>query len=151
MAKTTTPKLTAQQRRFQKEAESAAKAEAFEKNRAAVWLALWAKALRLALLVKDMPEPFRVHNSWWLEDFLVDAKEEYFTVNATMSVQITQTHLSVDDVESIDSDLDRGLSLLDEFNAEEERKRQAALELKRKREVALAKLSDEDKVVLNLR
>lgn len=130
-----------------------AKQEAeFAATRELHWLRLWSNALRIELLFKGSSEwanhPFREANTWWFEDFRVDAEKCEFTVCSFGLVN--QEALTAQNVEQIENALNEIYGLYQEYLDEEERKRQAALELARKRKEALDKLTEEDRKVLGL-
>lgn len=143
------PRLTAAQKREEAErAREAAWAE-FETRRHSAWLELWAKAMRLALVTEHMSE-FRDTHSWWFRDFRINARDQYFQLDETGDLVISEEKLHPSDEDRISSALDYAFSLLKDFEDEKERKRLEAIELERKRQEALGKLSDEDKKVLGL-
>lgn len=138
--------------RTERLAELAKQEAEFGATRELHWLRLWSKAMRLELLFADLSEwnkhPFKEANSWWFEDFSVDAEKCQFTVWSFGLVK--QETLTAKNVEQLESALNEIYDLYEVHLAEEERKRQAALELAKKRKEALDKLTEEDRKVLGL-
>ncbi len=156
-AKVAKPRPTAAERKAAREAAAAAaEAErqaqwaAFNAIRPQKWLELWAKAMRLQLLMESYPE-VRENHDWWFCDFRVDAKAQTFCVETTGGSAHSQEKLHPSDVERIHQGLDMALEWIEEYEQEQERKRQEALIAAQKRAAALAKLNDEDKKALGLR
>ena len=147
----TAPKArkTAAQRRAEAEQARAVLEAEFEKNRHSIWAEIWMKAMRLALLREPLADFFEQY-SWWAEDFEVDAQAQSFTIEELRSQVVSEATLDVDMAEAARQALDNAFERIDAYTAEQERKRLEALELERKRQVALAKLNDEDRRVLNL-
>lgn len=151
------PRPTAAERKAAREAEAAA-AEArrqqawaeFNAIRPQKWLELWAKALRLKLLMEDYPDVAEQHD-WWFTDFQVSAKSQTFSTETTGGSVQSLEKLHPGDVERLHQGLDMAFEWVDEYEAEQERKRQDALIAAQKRAAALAKLTDEDKKALGLR
>lgn len=151
------PRPTAAERKAANAARAAAaKAELearqaeFERQRPVLWLQLWAKALRLDKLMESYPE-VRDSNSWWFEDFAVDARNQCFGTETLGGHSVSESRLHASDVERLNEGLDMALGWLTEYDEEQERKRQAALVLEQKRAAARAKLTAEDLQVLGLR
>lgn len=152
--KTSTPAIpkarkTAAQRREEAEQARLALVAEFEKNRHAIWLEIWMKAMRLALLREPLADFFEEY-SWWTDDFEVDAQAQSFIINELYSQTVSEATLDVDTAETARQALDAAFERIEAYKAEQERKRQDALELERKRKEALAKLNDEDRRVLGL-
>jgi len=133
------------------EAEQAQQAvwAAFETRRHSAWLELWTKAMRLELVTANMLE-FRETHDWWFRDFRINARDQSFKLDETGDLVISEEKLHPSDEDRISSALDYAFSLLKDFEDEKERKRLEAIELERKRQEALGKLSDEEKKILGL-
>jgi hypothetical protein len=152
------PRPTAAERRAQREAEreallkeQAAKEAEFEKNRATIWQGLWARALRLELLVRDHTDiREQSTHDWWFADFSVNAVEQSFDLEGQYRPVSCET-LKYLEVDRIERSLETGLEYVNDYLAEKERLRLEAEEQARRRQVALAKLDDEDKKALGLR
>lgn len=143
------PRLTAAQKREEAERERQASWADFDARRHSVWIELWAKAMRLAMVTGPLLE-LRESNDWWFREFRVNAREQSFKLDETGDLAINEEKLHPSDVDRIDRALDYGFSLLTSFEEEKERQRLEALELERKRQDALGKLNDEDKKILGL-
>ena len=150
------PRPTAAERREQQtvarqeqEARNAAALVEFEKARPTVWLGLWSKAMRLALLLSDYPEFSEAH-PWWFQHFRIQANTEQFRIENTGPQFISKSTLQLSQVSPIDQALGEALGWYGEFIAAKERERLAELELARQRAEALAKLTEEDRRVLGL-
>ncbi len=150
MASTSRP--TRAQRRAAEEAEREREVQAFEKDRAAVWLRLWARACRLSLCVQATPE-CREEGFWWFDSFRVDALHQTFRCEGLASdrAPLSVSELRFDDVSTIEFNLHTGQSIVDNFLAAREKARREAEEKKARRAVALAKLTDEDIEALDVR
>lgn len=156
-AKTAKPKLTAAERAaarkaLQEKAEADRKAawDAFNAERPMRWLELWAKALRLHILLEAYPD-VRYSNSWWFEDFKVDALAQTFSCEEVGGHPQSEAKLHPSDVQRLHESLDRGHEYVTEFLAERERKRLEELERQQKIAAAKAKLTAEDMQVLGIR
>jgi glutamate-1-semialdehyde aminotransferase len=143
------PRRSAKELREEAEKARQESWSAFEAQRHSVWVEMWAKALRLKLVTEHMMD-FRDQHSWWFEDFHVNAREQNFQLEDTGSMVISEEKLHPSDVDRINSALDMAFEWVTEFEAEQERKRQEALERERRRQEALSKLNDEDKKILGL-
>lgn len=143
------PRRTAKEVREAAEKERQAAWAEFETRRHSVWVEVWAKALRLKLVTDHMLD-FKDQHSWWFEDFQVNARQQTFQLEDTGSMVISEEKLHPSDVDRINSALDMAFDWLTEFEAEQERKRQEALERERRRQEAMSKLTEEDKKVLGL-
>jgi hypothetical protein len=141
-------KSKAELRAEAEKAQQASWAE-FETRRHSAWLELWTKAMRLALVTASMLE-FRESNDWWFRDFHVNARDQSFKLDETGDLVISEEKLHPSDEDRINSALDYAFKLLKDFEDEKERKRLEAIELERKRQEALGKLSDEEKKILGL-
>lgn len=139
------------QERREKEEKDAAE---FEANRELWWLRVWSLALKInAMFPSAFPaHPLRESESWWFEDFYVNAEEEWFTCFSGDRVSKESLSLGAHTTspENILDHLNRVLESYVEWKQEEERKRQAALELERTRKEAKAKLSDAELKALGL-
>jgi len=144
------PRLTAAQKRKQAESEYALLEADFEKNRQANWSELWIDALRLTLMLQDMPENFKDENSWLEEYFLVNASEEYFFKPFSKTIKVTRDSLTLVDFDSIRDDFNATFEAMAHYRAEQERLRLEEQDRQLKRSNALAKLTKEDKVLLGL-
>lgn len=155
--KTPKPRPTAAERRAA-QAARAQEAEAqrqkawaeFNALRPQKWLELWAKALRLKVLIKEYRDVQSCHD-WWFCDFHVDAKAQTFSTETLGGHSVSEEKLHPNDVERLHAGLDMAFEWIAEYEAEQERKRQEALIAAQKREAALAKLNEEDKKALGLR
>jgi len=143
------PRKTAKQRREEAELAQQAAWATFEERRHAEWLEMWTKALRLHLITEHLTD-FKESYSWWFRDFRVNARDEYFQLDDTGSLEISEAKLHPSDVERINSALDQVLAWLKDFEEEKERKRLQALEEERERQAALARLTDREKQLLGL-
>jgi hypothetical protein len=135
----------------QRAREREERAAEFERNRPQLWSGLWAKALRLQLFIDRTPEVAE-KNNWWFNEFRVDLHEQTFCIECMGSgTKNSEKSLHAADLDRIMDSLESGLEMVNDHFAEVERLRLEAEEMQRRRAVALAKLSDEDKKALNLR
>lgn len=123
--------------------------EAFNTNRLQIWQGLFAQASRLALCVADTPEVRQSH-SWWFGDFKVDARAESFATDGTNGRMVTKDTLTVGMAEALTGELAQGQRLHDEFVEAAERARREKEALAARKNEVLAKLSDEERKLLNL-
>jgi hypothetical protein len=164
MAKKETPvkvKLTPEQRaakrladaKARKDLEAAAAAE-FESNRSQIWLGMWVKALRIALAFgtkepgHGLPNDFYREYDWWFERFSVDPLAQSFIVDGE---RVTESSIHPDGVDQIAAQLDGVFEWHAQHLEAKERERQEQLERQRRRETALSKLNEEDRLALGLR
>ena len=156
--KTPKPKLTPTERAQAREIEQqavrarneAARVE-FESHRPARWLTVWAKALRLALIARDVPA-FKRDFSWWFESFGVNAELQSFYLNEGGGIRsaVSEKSLTRTSFENVDTALEQTLEWYKEFVAAQEVARLQAVELENRRKAALSKLNEEDRRVLGL-
>jgi hypothetical protein len=111
----------------------------FEADRSKHWLTLWLTALRIGVLLPELPR-FCEEHSWWTQDFRIDGFKQSFRIEG-FNADISESSLKFQDFDRIRNSLERGLELLIQHLEELERER---LERKRLQEQALAKLTDEE-------
>lgn len=149
------PKPTAEQRKAAKlEAQAAAEAlelaeeNAFLAKSPLIWSQLFAKALRVALI---MPGYRRVveDNDWWFDTFQVDPRAQTVRIHVYQETW-AEGELDAKRADRMLEELDSALEWFDEEDARAERERQEALAKEARRQAALSKLTDEDKVALGL-
>lgn len=145
------PRLSAAERAAQRALERQQAQQAFEATRVAVWQDLWARAMRLQLLVNAQDGSELVNQySWWFESFKVDAAKQSFQCEDSGTVPVTQDALTLDLSEKVRSCLENGQSYHDSFVEEKERKRREHEALVASKNEALAKLSAAERKLLNL-
>ncbi len=136
-------------RRAEAAAEQARRAEAFAAERPRLFTELFAMAMRLQLVLDQDPELAQA-NSWWFDDFGVDAVKRSFRLEEMGGTWVTEASLHPSDVERIKSSLETGWGMYEELLAARERKRREEEERREKIRTALAKLTADDIKVLGI-
>jgi hypothetical protein len=131
------------------EAEREAKRQAFLAIRSNVWFELFAKALRVHILMEDYPEVTDTQ-SWWFDSFSVSARDQSVRTE-DVYVKVTLETLEEHHARDINQGLDNALQWFADHDAEQERLRQEALALEARRKAARAKLTDQEARDLGIR
>lgn len=151
------PKPTAAERKAaREEAQRVAKAEQearmaeFNERRPQIFQEMFVKALRIEVIKASYHEVMDT-NSWWFNDFSVDARRQSFCIEELGGHTVSQDRMHPSDVERINHSLDMALKWFDEYDAEQERLRQEAIKREQRRQEALSKLTKEDIAALGIR
>lgn len=112
-------------------------------------MALWARALRLQLLIKDKPAVAEEHD-WWFRNFKVNLADETLGTDNSHSPMVGKDTLTLKDFEALDRDLTCGQDYYDSFIAAEEAERRRREEVAARKNAALAKLDADDIKALGL-
>lgn len=144
------PRLSATERAAQRALERQQAQALFEATRTTVWQGLWARAMRLQLLVdKQSDGELREQYSWYFEAFKVDAAAMSFTCEHAPK-GVSEETLTMELADSLGNCLETGQHYHDNFVAEKERKRREHEELLARKNAVLTKLTAEDRKLLGL-
>jgi hypothetical protein len=137
------------QRAAEEEAQRQVAEATFQTNRPTLWLGLWAAALRLALCAQENEEATR-DNSWFFDDFKVNAMKQTFITESSFGKEVSEESLTLEQVAKYKGSLALGQSFIDDYVAEQERARREREEAAARKNDALSRVSDEDRRVLGL-
>ncbi len=151
------PKPTAAERKAAREearriaeAEQQARMAEFNARRPQLFQELFVKALRIEVIKTSYHEVMDT-NSWWFEDFSVDARGQSFRIEELGGHPVSVDRLHPSDVDRLNHSLDMALKWFDEYDAEQERLRQEAIKREQRRQEALSKLTKDDIAALGIR
>ncbi len=147
MATAAKTKQTAAERRAEQSARAGAANAAFEAQRSSHWTDLWARALRLCILIRENPR-FEEDHGWFSDEFRVNAQAQSFRVDHNS--ETTEASLTRERYEKLNSSLEMGESLMNQMLEEQERRRLAEIERQRLEKQAIAKLTDEELAALGI-
>lgn len=144
------PRLSAAERAAQRLAEQAQAEAHFQLTREKTWQGLWARAMRLQLLLQSLHDEQLLDDfSWWFGAFKVNPQAQTFTCEAATEA-VNEAGLTLKLAERVDSSLTTGQEYFDlyqERKAEEKRKRE---ELAARKNEVLKKLTKDERELLNL-
>lgn len=146
---TTGRRPTAAERKLERQEQRKREEQAFEESREHHWLALWAQALRLQLLVAAKPACREAYSSWF-RDFKVDPTGQTLMTENIAPAQVSASTLSLADYEAVLGDLTEGQRAYDRFVEGEQQERLRREELAARKNAALAKLTTEEIKLLGL-
>lgn len=141
-------RLSWQERRDLADKQFAERQAQFEPTREAAWVSIWARVLRMYVLVSQNPD-FARDSDWWCEPLSVDAENETFKLDSVEGTA-AKASLTFHQHEQALNSLSTGERLAKDYLVEKERKRLAELERQRLRQQGLAKLTDEECTALGL-